>query len=118
MVEGGLDGIVQSASATVAVEETGERRFRIHTETPSRSLLRTSIPWFPGWAARAGSTNLNVRPINHAILGIVVPPGSSEIDLEFNQPYLGLGALLSVLGLATGIGLMIKAGRSDKPARD
>jgi hypothetical protein len=118
IVEGSLDGIVQSANAAVTVEETRERRFRIHTESATRGLLRTSIPWFPGWTARAGSTDLDVRPINHAILGVVVRPGSSEIEIEFHQPYLGLGALLSVLGLATGIGLMFKAGRSDKPVRD
>ena len=118
IVEGGLNEIVQSANAAVTVEETGEHGFRIHTESGTRSLLRTSIPWFPGWTARAGSTNLDVRPINHAMLGIAVPPGSSEVEIEFHQPYLGVGALLSVFGLATGIGLMITVGRSDRPARD
>jgi hypothetical protein len=52
------------------------------------------------------------------MLGIAVPPGSSEVEIEFHQPYLGVGALLSVFGLATGIGLMITVGRSDRPARD
>lgn len=116
IVEGGLDGIVQSANATVAVEEAGEHHFRLHVETSSRSLLRTSIPWFPGWVARAGSTPLEVRPINHAILGVVVPPGSADLEIEFHQPYLGLGALLSLLGLAAGIVLWLRARPSGESA--
>jgi hypothetical protein len=119
IVEGGMGGIVQSANATAAVEEAGEHRFRLHVETASRSLLRTSIPWFPGWSARAGATALEVRPINHAMLGVVVPAGSADVEIEFNQPYLGLGALLSALGLAAGIALSLRSPwreRSDKSA--
>jgi hypothetical protein len=116
IVEGSMDGIVQTANATVAVEEAGEHQFRLHVESASRSLLRTSIPWFPGWAAHAGSRPLEVRPINHAILGVVVPPGSTDIDIEFHQPYLGLGALLSALGLAAGIVLWFRARPSDRSA--
>jgi uncharacterized membrane protein YfhO len=108
IVEGGMDGIVQSANATAAVQEAGEQRFRVHVRTASRSLLRTSIPWFPGWRARAGSTPLEVRPINHAILGVVVPPGAADVDIEFHQPYLGLGALLSALGLVAGMALWLR----------
>jgi hypothetical protein len=111
IVEGNLDGIVQSAKATANVQDAGEHHFQVHAETPSRSLLRTSIPWFPGWRARAGATPLAVRPINHAILGVVVPAGSSNVDIEFHQPYLGLGALLSGLGLVAGILLWFRGDR-------
>ena len=117
IVEGGTNGIVQSANASASVREAGQHRFRLHVETASRSLLRTSIPWFPGWTARAGGTPLEVRPINHAMLGVVVPPGSADVDIEFHQPYLGLGALLSVLGLIAGIVLPFRAERSGESAR-
>ena len=51
------------------------------------------------------------------MLGVVVPPGSADVDIEFHQPYLGLGALLSVLGLIAGIVLPFRAERSGESAR-
>jgi len=108
VVEGSADGIAQTTNSSVLTQEAGESHFRLQVEAASRCLLRTSIPWFPGWTAHAGTTTLEVRPINHAILGVVVPAGSSDIDIEFHQPFLGLGALLSGLGLFAGIGLWFR----------
>jgi uncharacterized membrane protein YfhO len=51
------------------------------------------------------------------MLGVVVTPGSADVEIEFHQPYLGLGALLSVLGLIAGIVLSLRAERSDGSAR-
>ena len=116
IMEGGVSGITQTTNASVSVEEAGESHFRVHVEAASRCLLRTSIPWFPGWTAHAGATTLDVRPINHAIVGVVVPPGSSDVDIDFHQPYLGPGALLSILGMFAGLGLIFKAARSGESA--
>ena len=69
LVDGGLAGIAQDATAHVAVVEQGASRVRLRYQARSVSLLRTSIPWFPGW--RAGDMPLKI--VDHTFLGVVVP---------------------------------------------
>ena len=116
VIEGGLDGIAQSPRATASEEEATQSRMLVHVEAPTKSLLRTSIPWFPGWTAHAGSTQLEVRPINHAVLGVEVPAGSNDIEIEFHQPWLALGATLSLLGTAVAIAAWFTGRKRRLPA--
>jgi uncharacterized membrane protein YfhO len=71
--------------------------------------LRVSSPWFPGWTARAGGASLEVVRVDHALMGVVVPPGEGELLVEYRSTYFGLGALISLATLALSLIALVVA---------
>lgn len=105
-VETLVDGeanFLQDSRAIVRLLQSSETSYRVQMQNSTPSLLATAIPWFPGWRAESNGQSLPLRVVNHAFLGIVVPPGTHEIAMSFHLPYLGLGALASLIGLAAAV---------------
>ena len=57
------------------------------------------MPYFPGWRATAGAKSLPLLRVDHALMGVVIPKGESEVVLQFRSNYFVAGAALSLLGL-------------------
>ena len=100
LVEGGAN-FQQDPRATVKLLQSSETSYHVEVQAGASSLLASAIPWFPGWRAESNGESLPLRIVNHAFMGILVPPGTHEIAVSFHLPYLGLGALASLIGLAS-----------------
>ena len=79
-------------------------RGRVSLEFPSagRKLLVGSLPYSPGWSARAGRSVLRTIPVDAAFLGVLAGPGIGGAELRYEPPGIRLGTLLC---LAAAIGL-------------
>jgi hypothetical protein len=99
LVPAAIDVTDQDGSATADTIEIEPGRYRIRYRAASRSVLRVGNSWFPGWRATLAGRNLELFPIDHALTGIVVPPGDGEIDLEYRPRYFTASALASVVAL-------------------
>lgn len=53
----------------------------------------------PGWRATVGGEPADVVTVDHLYLGVVVPPGTHDVELRYRPPGLTTGQLLSGLGL-------------------
>lgn len=77
-------------------------------------LLATSLPFPAGWTASAAGRALRRITVNSAYLGLVVPPGVSEVDLSFAPPGFGLGMVLSALA-AAAVAMLAALSRAKRP---
>ena len=94
-----------------AVRWQGSRgHLRLEFPRAGRKLLVGSLPYSPGWRARAGRTTLRTVPVNGAFLGVLAGPGVASAELRYEPPGLRLGTLL-FLAAAIGLGGAMRARR-------
>jgi hypothetical protein len=105
-------GIRQDGAGTAEVREFTPGHYRIHYRCSSRSVMRVSNAWFPGWRATAGGLSLEVFPVDHALLGVVVPAGEGDLDLDYHSRFFLVGAIVSLSALLACAGLWARSDHS------
>jgi len=100
LVPAKLAGLSQDSAAQAQILDYSGSRYRIHYRARSDSLLRVSVTWFPGWKARVDGRQLEVLPVDHALMGVLVPAGEKDLQLEYHSTYFSLGAAISLIGVA------------------
>jgi len=83
-----------------------ERPGRIKLTTKGPGLLLLSTTWHPGWQAHSKEGPLEVIKVNHAFVGLWLPPGEQMVELHFSPSSVRLGLLLALLGLL-GLGVLL-----------
>jgi hypothetical protein len=91
--------IRQDPTATVSITFHDEQDMRLHYRAASMSLLRLSIPWFPGWRAEISGRECPIAIVDHALLGVVVPAGDHDLSVRFHSNYFAAGFGTSLAGL-------------------
>jgi len=99
LVPAGLTGVSQDGSGVADVREFTPGHYRIHYHCTTPSVLRVGNAYFHGWEGKAGGRALEVFPVDHALLGVVVPAGEGDVDLDYHSTYFLAGALVSVISL-------------------
>lgn len=82
----------------------------------SAGILALSMPFNPGWTCRLNGERTELFRVNQVFTGMLLRPGSYDIQLRFTPPYLVLGALISVTA-AGGIGAQVLLGYLQKKRR-
>lgn len=101
--------IQQDPTATVSITFHDEQDMRLHYRAASTSLLRLSVPWFPGWRAEIGGHECPIATVDHALLGVVVPPGEHDVDIRFHSTYFPPGIGTSLAGLLIAVAMIVSA---------
>ena len=91
--------IRQDPAATARIVAYGEESYRIRYHASSPALLRLSVPYFTGWRASAGGTDLPIVHVDLALMGVVVPPGDHEVQFSFHSDSFVRGAAVTCAGL-------------------
>ena len=102
--------IQQDEGATANILAHDEQSMRISYHAKSPSLLRLSVPWFPGWHARIAGQDYPIVRVDHALMGVIVPAGEHDVDFTFHSNYFGIGLAISVAGLLCVSGLAAYSG--------
>lgn len=96
--------IRQDGAAEASVTSYDEQSYRIRYRAASPSLLRLSLPWFPGWRASSAGQSYPVVRVDHALTGVIVPAGEREVEVRFHSTYFGTGLAITSLGLLFALG--------------
>jgi hypothetical protein len=96
-------------SAQVTVAARGDDFLVLHYRAAAPGLLRVAIPIYPGWHASLDGRELETRPVDHALLGVVVPAGEGDVRLAYAPRYFWLGAAISGVALAIAVGVLLGA---------
>jgi hypothetical protein len=91
--------IRQDLAAVASVVWHAEQSYRIRYRAASPSVLRLSVPWFPGWRAAVAGRECPIVRLDHALVGIIVPAGQGEIDVRFGSNSFGWGLAISLSSL-------------------
>jgi hypothetical protein len=111
LVPEGIAVAAQDGSGTAEVREYAAGHYKIHYRCATPSLLRISNPYFKGWTARLGGRTLEVVPVDHALMGTVVPAGEGDLDVDYHSRYFAAGAVVSLAALALCAALLFLDGR-------
>jgi hypothetical protein len=91
--------IRQDPAATAAVLSYNEDSYRIRYRAASPSLLRFSVPYYPGWRATVDGKRLPIVHVDLALMGVVVPAGDREIQFSFRSDWFRIGVAITLAGL-------------------
>jgi hypothetical protein len=94
------------ASVTLLSQTEDGLTLRYTSATPN--LLRVAIPAYPGWRATLDGSDLQLVTVDEAFIGIFVPPGSGQIQLDFTPRLFWLAATISGLALLLAAGLLLR----------
>lgn len=95
----------------VVFERVNNEDARFHVETDTAALLVIGQSYDPGWTALIDDRPADVLPVNEALTGVVVPPGSKEVEMVYAPPSIRTGAIISLV-TASILGLLLIASRS------
>ncbi len=85
-----------SVSTTITGSTT--RRLKIESASAAPLLLITGEPWYPGWQAMSAAGSLPVRRVGY-MAAVLVPSGTTQVQLGYHVPGLLLGGVLSALAI-------------------
>ncbi len=69
----------------------------ILTHGPGSALVAINQTWHPGWRARLDGQPTRLIRTDLALSGVLVPPGQHSVELEYDDPWLRVGFLISLL---------------------
>jgi len=96
----------QDPSGAAELIEQGEGFYRIRYRLSRPALLRLAEAYYPGWRAHAGGRDLEVVPVDLALIGVRVPQGEGELLLHFKLPRFAAMAAVSALSMLGALFLL------------
>lgn len=91
----------------IELRERTANRIRLEVRTARPAILVFNEPYFRGWRAFAGTTEMPVLRANVLFRGVALPPGDHEIMLEFAPRSWRIGWWLSVLSAASVLAMVL-----------
>lgn len=84
-------------TATLTADDPDRLTVQVVSRGPGLLVIRDS--YAPGWRAEVDGVATDVVPVDHALRGVAVPDGRSEVVLSYAPPLMVAGAWLSLGGL-------------------
>jgi hypothetical protein len=91
-------GSASEFHGTVEIADKTVNSYRFHVDASTPSVLVVSQNYYPGWHAEVNGRPASVFPADHALTGIAVPAGKSDVDFEFRPSSFKIGAVVSITG--------------------
>jgi hypothetical protein len=88
----------ENGSASLIVREIGPDLV-LTADVRRRVLIATSVPDWPGWRAESAGRELALTTVNHAFVGLWLPPGRHEVRLHYLPKSFCTGAALALAAL-------------------
>jgi hypothetical protein len=93
--------------ADVVAWEPGRMTIGLTGSDPKPTYLVVSESWYPDWHVRIDGKDAALLRINHALLGVVLPPGAREVRLWFESAAYQRGRLVTLLAVLLTAGLVL-----------
>src|SRR5262249_3095145 len=87
--------------------ERAEDHLLLRYRSQTTNLLRVAVPMYPGWHASFDGAELPIVTVDHAFIGVVVPPGAGELRLWYAPRYFWPAAALSVVAVLVTLALVL-----------
>ena len=91
---------------TMHITSFEETRIRGEITVNTRKILFLSIPADKGWSAFVNGKQQDIIRLNGGLIGLILEPGTSTIELQFEHRAFTLSIIGSVVGLLA-FGLLI-----------
>ena len=113
-----MDGFAAQAAALRAEPlediKTNWRGLTGRVELSEDKILCLALPWLDGWTAKVDGQPAALLHVNTAFMGLELPAGEHEIQLQYWMPGLTKGLVLTALGALGCAGLALACRRKEK----
>ena len=89
----------------VSVVRDAASEVELEVEAAALGLVVLADAHAGGWRARVDGEPARILVANHLYRGVVIPPGRHRVSFHYAVPGLGVGLVLSILGIAALVGL-------------
>jgi hypothetical protein len=114
-IEGAPPAEIGNPSGEVVARRQAPNRLALEVAIPADGWVVVTEPAWPGWrATTAAGEPLELAIADHTFLALRTPAGRHAITLEWRPQTFALGAVLSVVGLAT-LAALLAAGSGVNP---
>jgi len=110
--------VVVGPARVTRYSERGQR-ITIDVASPQPALLFVNQTYFSAWDARANGRHLETLPVDVDRLGVIVPAGTSRIELRFGRHHIAVASawIASSLLLIASLLVQIRDGRAREVQR-
>jgi hypothetical protein len=119
-LEDGRTGCEAAARDRATVEHYSASSVTLRVDAACAGLLVLPDTYFPGWKATVNGADQTIRPTDGGLRGVIVPQGTSEVELRYAPRAFPLGIALAAGGLLVFLVLwavLWRRGRSRQAAR-
>jgi hypothetical protein len=81
----------------------GHIQLELSKPAPAGSALVVSENYYPGWKAAADGKDAPVVRTDYSLMSVVLPAGSTHVELTFSSPAYQRGKMLTLLALALSL---------------
>ncbi len=100
-------GIAFDDLGTVRIENEAGEQLALQIDASYDALLILTDTYFPGWQAMSDGQPVHIYRANYLFRGVFVPAGQHRVVFRFEPQPLRVGAVISVVSLASTLGLMM-----------
>ena len=83
-------------------------------EATGKGILMIAVPYEEGWKVFVDGKEEEQYPVDFGLIGIEVEAGNHQIELKYEVPKMGIGAVCSMIGIIGLIGLYFWEKKSEK----
>ena len=112
IVEQAVDGLGTGAAKVQGFRRVRAERMEVDVDCASGALLVFSESHYPGWQVEIDGADTPLLRVDHALMGVRVPAGASEVVFEYRPARFRWGALLSAVAALALLGMALWAWRS------
>ena len=92
---------------TISRYDPGAISVKLTSPAPDGSALVVSENFFPGWTASVGGKPAPVVRADFNLIGVILPPGATAVDLTFADPAYRTGKMITFIALAIALLLLV-----------
>ncbi len=107
----------ENGEGTLSSTEESPHRITIFVDSAAGGTIVVARNALDGWSAISENRPMAVSSGPHGLIRLQAPGGSRQIVLSYRPPGLAIGALLSTIGLAAGVGSLAFVARPARPAQ-
>lgn len=87
------------AKNAMKMESFSHNKIKGSIQLEKESLVFYSIPYDEGWSVKVDGKHVKTYKVNIGMMGILLPPGSHQIQLNYRPPFYTVGWILFWIGL-------------------
>ena len=93
----GVQALPEECKGTAEIIDEIPTRVRVSVQMETAGVVVLSDRWDKGWHAYLNEKEVPILRVNHAIRGVVVPPGKGQLEFRYNPMSFTLGVGLAAL---------------------
>ena len=100
--------VQQLRQDTLSISASDHNRIIGHIALSKPKILFLSIPCDKGWTMQVNGQKVPIQRVFNGLMGVDLPAGAHQIELQFRAPYQRIGIIISIISLCLFLSMIIQ----------